>query len=119
MKDSGKMIKRKTMESKNSPMGASTKDITPRASPKEKGLLTGVTDRLTRASGGGASDTALAHGKEPTGRYTKANGGTASPMGQGLLPATATPMKGNSDNHLKMASGSKSLRMETSIEGIM
>lgn len=119
MKDSGKMIKRKAMESKNSPMDASIKDTTPRASLKEKGFIAGVTDRLTRVNGGRESGMALEFGKEPTGRYMKASGGTASQMGQGLLPATATPMKDNSDNHSKMVLASKSLPMETSIEVIM
>lgn len=99
MKDSGKMIKRKAMESKNSPIYAYIREITLKASLKETAILAGVTDRLMRANGGRENDTALASGKESMGRYTKGNGGTASQMGQGLLTTKVTPMKGNSRSH--------------------
>lgn len=96
------MIKRKAMDSKNFPMDPFIKDNTLRANLKEKGFLGGVTDRITRANGERENGTALAAGKETMGSYMKVSGGTASQMGQGLLQATATPMKDNLDSPSKM-----------------
>ena len=99
MKVSGKMIKRKVMEFKNSQIDAFTKETIHRASQKERAYSAGVMDKLTMDNGEKVKGTALVFGKEQMVKLMKGNGGTASQMELGLLQAMAIIMKDNLDKH--------------------
>lgn len=100
-------------------MDAFIKETIKMANQKERGHIIGVTVNLTMENGEKEKGMVLGHGKEQMEIPMKANGEMVNPMVQGLLRPTETPMRGNSNNLLKMDLEWRSLLMEICIEVII